>query len=509
MRASYRVFVNTTAQYSRTIINTLLSLYTVRVVLSSLGESDFGIYTLVAGCVAMTGFLTNTLTVTTQRYVSYYQGKNNLELLKRVFSTCFIIHFIIGLLVVIILEAISPLLFNGFLNIPAERVHAAYVVYHMVVLILFVTVITSLFRALLVSHENIVYISMIDVLDGFLKVILVVWMSISAFDKLIFYGVIMLVLQLFILCALAFYCYYNYIECVLPKIAWIQRGMLKEMSKFAGWQVYGTICTICREQGLSLVLNRIYGTIINAGIGIGTQISSYTNFLSSAIVNAMAPQIVKAEGAGERKRAIWLSAVLSKMIFFLMSLISIPLLFEIPNILRMWLGKYPDYSVFFCRMFIIALLADSLTIGLSHINSAIGKIGKYIFLMNTPKFLTLIISIVVLTFDLPFLLIGVVFVGIEFSCSMIRVILISRQAGFKARYFYTKVILKELLPASISIVTCYFICSCFQFSWRFCMTFLTSSILYTLSMYWMGLDVKEKAVVKEMSGKFISRFLNK
>ena len=137
MKASQRVFVNTIAQYGRTVINMVLSLYTVRLVLLTLGASDYGIYTLVAGVVSMLAFITNSLVSTTQRYVSFYQGKDNLGKLKEVFNNSLIIHLIIGLFVVIALEALIPLLFQGFLNIPSERTSAAQMVSQTVVWLIF------------------------------------------------------------------------------------------------------------------------------------------------------------------------------------------------------------------------------------------------------------------------------------------------------------------------------------------------------------------------------------
>ena len=404
MKASQRVLVNTIAQYTRTIINMLLSLYTVRVVLASLGQSDYGIYTLIAGVVAMLGFITNSLVSTTQRFVSYYQGKGDRIQLKVVFNSSLIIHLLLGALVVILLELITPFLFNGFLNIPGERTYAATVIYQIVVVILFSTFITSPFRALLVAHENIIYISIVDVLDGILKVVLVIIMANSDADKLIFYGFIMLGVQLFNFFALSVYSYYKYEECVFPNFRRINKDYLKELMSFAGWRIYGTGCTVGRDQGISIVLNRAFGTVMNAGWGIGAQIAGYTNFLSSAIVNAMSPQIVKAEGSGNRQHSIWLSNVLTKLVFFLMSVIGIPMIFEIDDILKVWLGNPPDNASLFSIMYIVALLVDSMTIGLTHINNAIGNIGKYILSLNTPKLFTFVFVFLLIHVGAPIFL---------------------------------------------------------------------------------------------------------
>ncbi len=499
MKASQRVLVNTVAQYSRTVVNMLLSLYTVRVVLASLGQSDYGIYTLIAGVVAMLGFITNSLVSTTQRFVSYYQGKGDMTKLKEVVNNSMVIHIIFGLFIVLVLEALSPLLFNGFLNIPEGRENAALTVYHVVAVMLFVTFLSSPYRALLVSRENIVYISIIDILDGILKVVLVILMAHSEADKLVFYCLIMFGLRMFNFLAFAAYGYLKYEECVWPNFKRLNKSYIKEISVFAGWKMYGTACIVGRDQGVSIVLNRVFGTIMNAGWGIGAQVSGYTNFLSSAIVNAMAPQIVKAEGSGDRQHGIWLSNVLSKLVFFLMSMIGIPMMFEVNEILDIWLENPPDNAGLFSVMFILALLFDSMTIGLTHINNAIGNIGKYIRVLNTPKLFTFVFVIVLLKLNAPLYSVCIVYVLIEAISAFVRIPMIHKQSGLDVPSFMKDVLLMELIPALLCLGSCLTCTLLFSFQFRFVVTFAVSSIIYAISMYYLGLTNKERSIVLSLT----------
>lgn len=509
MRTSQRVLINTIAQYSRTIINMVLSLFTVRLVLGALGQSDYGIYSLIAGIVAMLGFITNSLVATTQRFVSFYQGKENIEETKEVFNNSLVIHIVLGVFIAFCLEIITPMLFNGFLNIPAERIEAAGIVYHLVVIILLITFVAAPYRALLVAHENIVFISVVEVLNCVLKVLLVLWMTIATADKLIFYGCIMLGIQLSEFLALSIYSFWKYEECVMPRFTRVKFSYIKELASFASWRIYGTACTIGRDQGISVVLNRAFGTVINAGWGIGMQISGYTNFLASAIVNAMSPVIVKSEGAGDRDRAVWLSNVLSKMVFFLMSIIAIPCLFEIKPILNWWLNSPPDYAPMFSIMFILAMLADSLTIGLTHINNAIGKIGKYIFILNTPKFFTLVIAIILLKVGCSVIWVCACYVIIELMSSIARLFLIKQQIGLDLIQYTKNVIAKELFPLIVNIAVCYIITLLISASYRFVITFIFSAIVYIIAMYLFGLSKQEKMLVNELAKGVITKIQKK
>ena len=498
MKASQRVFVNTIAQYGRTVINMILSLYTVRLVLLALGASDYGIYSLVAGVVSMLAFITNSLVSTTQRYVSFYQGRGNLNKLKEVFNNSLIIHIVFGLFVVIVLEVITPLLFNGFLNIPSERTSAAQMVYQTVVWLVLFSFTAAPYRALLISHENIIYISIIDVLDGILKVILVILLTHISYDKLVWYGIIMLGVQVFNFLAFSIYCYKKYEECVLPSFKRISTEYLKGMFTFAGWSLYSTGCIVGRQQGIAIVLNKVAGPVINAAYGIGFQVAGYTNFLSASLVNAISPQIMKAEGSGDRERALWLSNVTSKFIFFLLSAVCVPCIFEIDRILVWWLKDVPENSSLFCIMVMLALLCDSFSIGMTYVNQAIGKIGLYTIVINTPKLITLPIVWLLLKAGLPLIIAVGVYVGIEFLCALIRIPFIKRTAGLKVMCFFRDVTMREIIPFVVCVCSSYICSRIFSFSYGFFMTFVVATIIYGISIYYLGLTKIEHQILSNI-----------
>lgn len=507
MTSSQRVLVNAIAQYSRTIVNMTLSLYTVRLVLASLGQSDYGLYSLIAGVVAMLSFITNSLVSTTQRFISFYQGKSDIQKLKEVFNNSLVIHIILGTILVLILVALTPLLFNGFLNIPVGRGQAAITIYYIVAIMLFISFINAPYRALLISHENIVYISVIDVLDAIIKVVLVIIMTYSDCDKLIFYTFIMLGVQFFNLCALSMYCFAKYKECTRPNICRLNIIYVKDLSKYAGWNIYGTLCITGRNQGIAILLNKIFGTVMNAAWGIGAQISGYTQFLSTAVVNAMSPQIVKAEGGGDRERTLFLSNILSKTNYFLMSMIGIPCIFEIGGILKLWLGNFPEETAFFAIIFIVAQLLDAMTIGLTHVNNAIGKIGLYTMVMCTPKLFTFIIAFLLMNLGLSISAVAIAYILIEGVCSLTRVPMISRQAGLNVRDFYLDVIIREILPTIVCALVCWGCVSFLEFPYRFLLTIFLSAFLYAVTFYFWGLTKVEKGIMHNLCHSIYSKIL--
>lgn len=194
MNASNRVIVNTSAQFVKTFVSGIITLYSSRVILAGLGESDFGIYSLVAGIIAMLAFITNALSSTTQRFISYYQGRKDLQ---KVFSNSVFLHLGLGIIVFVLFISLTPWLFSGFLNILPERIVAARFVYYMVIITLLITFITAPFKAVLIAHENIVFVSVVDTLDAFLKLGIALSLNYAFIDKLMYYGIMLLGIQFF------------------------------------------------------------------------------------------------------------------------------------------------------------------------------------------------------------------------------------------------------------------------------------------------------------------------
>lgn len=506
MKPSQRVLVNTFAQYIRTIINMGLSLYTVRVVLMALGESDYGVYTLIAGVVSMLSFVTNSLVTTTQRFVSFYQGTGDKNKVRQIFNNSLVLHVILGGIVVAILEIASFFLFNGFLNIPVDRVHSASVVFQTVVVMLFLSFVSSPFRALLISHENIVYISIVEVIDGILKVVLAIILTKVSVDKLVFYGYMMASVQLFNFIAFTVFCYSRYVECCIPDFRNVSKGYVKDMLSFASWNIYSTGCIVGRQQGIAIVINKWLGAAVNAAYGIAFQIAGYASFLSSALVNAISPQIIKAEGAGNREKALSLSSQTCKYMFFLLSAICVPCIFEIDNILAWWLKDVPKYAGLFCQMVLLASMVDSLTVGLAYVNQAIGKISMYSLVINTPKLISVPLIILCFIFGWRLKVIALVYIIVELICSVLRLPFIKNTAGLNIRNFIKTVFGPILFPFMICCSTTYLMVTFINMPYRFLLTFFVSMSTYFISIYCFGLNRSERVFFSDNVKSIISKF---
>ena len=507
MKASNRLVLNTTAQYTRTIINVVLSLYSSRLILQILGESDFGIYSLVGGVVSLLSFLTNSLVTSTQRYLSVAQGKGDLFETKIVFANSLIVHTALGLLVLGVFAACEPLLFNGFLNIPIDRIGAARVVYKLVISMVLVALLAAPFRAVLVSRENIVYISVIDVLDGIFKLVFVYLLTYCTFDNLIAYGCIMMGISLFNMLSFVIYGMIKYDECIFPKLQYLKRNSVRELLSFSGWIMYSSFCVMGRTQGVAIVLNKVMGTVVNAAYGIGGSLQGYISFVSSSFTTAISPQLMKAKGAGDIKHMMYLAFFQCKMSFLLFALLAIPSIFEMDKLLTLWLGKVPENASFFGIMFLLNMLFDLLTGGLGSANSAIGKIKAFTVIVNTPKLLAVPLIWMVLKNGCPLYVVGVVFVGSEIISMILRVPMLKRLTDFSIREFVNYTLIKTIIPVIASVAVCYIITLSVSTNWRFLLTYICSGVSLLILSYFLSLtraeQLKVNSIIHSIKNKII------
>ncbi len=493
MEPAKRVVVNTLAQHIRSVLNICLSLYSTRLVLKALGESDFGIYSLVAGVIALLGFLTNAMVITTQRQLSFYYGKGNLEDVRLMLSNSIFLHILLGLFLTIILTLIQPLLFNGVLIIETSRTDTAIVVYYWIVLSLLISFLAAPYRALFIARENIVFISIVDVLDGIIKLLAAIWLLQCPYDRLIAYAVIIALIMFFNLVALASWANIHFKECLLfPKRNHINRKSLKELTSFAGWTIYSIGCIIGRSQGMAILLNRSFGTIANASYGIAQQVFGSIQFLAQAVINAMSPQIVKAESIGERQNMLVLSELLSKYTVLLLSIVVIPLVFEMPAILKIWLGEVPKDAVILCQFTLIAALCDQTTIGLGTANQAIGKIKNYSIVINSIKLLTLPAVWIVLKLGHSIQMVMWLYVIFECICALGRLPFLKYTAGLSIHNFMKHVFARIALPIVFTTLACGVIVAFVQIPFRFLLTGSTAVITSAIFIWFFALESYER-----------------
>lgn len=497
MDANKRVFVNTIAQYSKSLINVGLSLYSARIILEALGKSDFGLYALVGGVVAMLGFVTNALVITTQRFISYYHGKGDGDVVRTSFSNSLFLHIVLAIALSLVLLALSHPVVYSWLEVDPSRLSSAMNVYWATIVILFLTVLISPFKAVLIARENIVYISIIEVIDGILKLVVAFLLLRVDVDKLQLYAWLMVAIQAFNLLAFSLFGCWQYEECSwLIRLRDISSNWLKRLLSFAGWTTYSMGVVVARNQGISLMLNHfLKQTIINAAYGIAFHVYGAISFIASSILNAMNPRIMKAEGRGDRQEMLHLSALESKYSSLMLILLLTPLLFEMDAVLLWWLKEVPEHTSMFCRFVIIALIVDQMTYGLNTANQATGQIRTYILLIYTPKLLILIPICISLYYGALPVVAMYYYLGAEIFCSLLRLPFLRHTCGLNIKRFLTTAVV-PLVPVLLTQVACsYVFVTYVDIPYRFIFTELVVVLVGSVITWLLALNAQERALV--------------
>ena len=495
MNTNTRLILNTIAQSVRTVINIVLSLYSTRLATEALGVSDYGIYMLVAGIASLLSYISRAMVVTTQRHLSYSYGRSDMLGARTVFTNSIVLHWAVGLALVFLSVCFISLIFD------AAKIGEAKWVYVMALLSVLLTVTSSPFRALLTAHENIVYISIVDVLDGVLKFGLVFVLFFIDENRLAVYSTTLAAVMLFDYFALAVYAVLKYEECnFFPTLRLLNIRIIRSLMGFTSWTLYGMGTIFVRNQGVAVLLNRAFDTIYNASYGYATQVFGAVQFFSQAVQNAISPQIVKAEGSGDRERMIFLSEMASKYCFLLLAVVAVPIIFEMPLLLELWLGNVPAYAVYFSQALLVAALIDQLTIGLNIANQAIGRIRNYTLLVYTIKAMTVPAVWLGLKMGIDLYVVFSFYVILEFVAAVVRLPYMRRNIGLDVAAYLRRVWLRVLGPALAMSVVCALVIHEISdlYGFRFLLTGILNVLTCTLACWLFAFTRAEKDYVLQL-----------
>lgn len=487
------------------IVTTIIALYLTRVVLNALGTDDYGLYSLIGGVIALLSFLNSALMTSTQRFLSVSKGEGNTDNTKTIFSSSIIIHLCLSLLLVIILEIASFFLFDGFLNIVPSRIGAAKIVYHLMVLSTFVTIIGVPYNAAINANEDLWYFALIETVCAVLKIFIIVLFAYSSSDTLIVYTVWMCVISILNFIFKYVWCKFKYDECNKLSLK-KSNETIKKILGFTGWNAFGGLALIGRNQGVAILLNIFLGTAINAVYGIANQLNSQLIYFSSMMTTSMTPQIMKSKGEGNNERMLRLSFFTSKMAFFLSAVFAIPLLIEIDFVLNIWLGTVPEYTKEFCTVMLLMFLVMQLYPGITRAIQACGKIKIYEIITAINLLMPLPLGYFFLSKGYPGYTVIYLMVLAQFSQMICAIILAKKLVGLN-RFSFVTYVMKAVFIFICTFIGGYIIKDtliCPDF-YRFIIILIASMSLFTFAYFIVILDNNERNKILETIKQFKNR----
>lgn len=386
---------NTIMLYIRMIVTLTISLYTSRVVLRVLGFDDYGIFNVVCGVVTMFGSISGSIGSSSNRFLMVSIGKKNIDDTNKVFNLALLIHVGLAVIVLLLCEAIGLYFLYNELVLPESRLNSAFWVFQFSLISLVISFVSLPYNSLIVAHEDMDIFAYITLADVILKLLVVFLLQYINADKLIVYGVLLLGVQIFINLIYFIVCRWKYVESSL--LYYWDRLKAKEMLLYTTWIFWGFITGTVYAQGLNILLNVFYGPVVNAAQGIAVQVQSTVQRFSQNFQTALQPQLTKAYTTSDHDRVSFLVVIGSKLSFFLMFIIALPIAIQVGPILKIWLGNYPPYTESFVILLLINIIIRIFASPLMIAIQANGDIKK-VQLWEGAIILTLPISYLALKF---------------------------------------------------------------------------------------------------------------
>lgn len=507
MQSSTRIILNSIILYAKIVICLVISLWTVPLVFQALGQDDYGLYNLVAGVIAMFAFLNAAMTVSTQRFLSVTIGEKNTGKLLQVFNLSFVLHIVIGCVVVVGVELSIPLLFRfNVVNVNPESVATANMLFHYLAVSMFFTILAVPFDAVLNAYENMLAFSILGVIDTVLRLCVALCLYLVTSDRLDFYGYSIMTVVIIVFLLKLIYTMYRYRHLRFSIAHCRNRALFMQLLTFSGWNTILGLTTVSRNQGVAIILNHFFGTVINAAYGIANQINGVLGYFSQTIQKSIMPQLMETKGTHDYQKLLTMTFGLTKFSTLCMGIVAIPLFIELPYILSVWLGEAPDHTVNFTRLIIILSVLFQLSSGLMAAIQSSGNIKWY----------TIINSLVLLS-SLPLAYVALckgddadiaIYLAILTECMAFfcRLTFARRLASIPAiRYIRETTIPLLLLLISVTGVSYTITYVLHESFYRIMATGACSTLLYLTITYLCVLSSSERAAVKSLTKRITRR----
>lgn len=501
-----RIAKNTLLLYFRMIVLMLVTLYTSRVVLDALGESDYGIYNVVGGVVAMFSVLSNSLSGAISRFITYELGTGNKEKLSRIFSTSVNIQILMALAIFGLCELIGVWFLNTKMNIPDERMEVANIVLQCSIVTFMVNLVSVPYNATIIAHERMGVFAYISILEAGLKLLVAYLIYISSSDKLMVYALLILGIAILLRLIYGIYCRGHFVEARYRVL--LDRPLLKEMTSFAGWNLFGSTAYMLNTQGVNMLINIFFGVGTNAARAIAVQVDSAVTQFVNNFMTAINPQITKSYAAGDRKYLFKLVCRGTKYSFFIMYLFIVPLVLEADTILGIWLKEVPTDTAVFMRMVLFSTLATLLGNPMYTAIMATGKIRNYQIVVVSVGCLVFPLTWIAYTLGCPAYATYVIYVIIYFSLNFIRLSFLKKLMDFPISQFILPVFGRIGACAVLTFVLPTVVVFTLPPSFLRLFAVCTVSIMWSVAcVYYIGLEKEERTFFLTKARLFLAKEL--
>ena len=501
-----RIARNTLVLYVRMLFLMLITLYTSRVILDALGVEDYGIYNVVGGFVSMFALISAALTNACSRFLNFELGRGDIERQKVVFSTAVSIQWGLAIVVAVLSEVIGIWYVNNVMVIPAERLTAANWCFQFSVFNFCMNLITVPFNASIIAHEKMKTFAYIGLFQGLAQLGISFLVYFEPFDRLVFYALLLMILQFLIRYMYQVYCRKHFEECHYRFV--FDKPLLKHMFSYSLWHLVGNGASVLKNHGVNLVLNYFFGPVVNAARGLANQVDSAVNQFVGNFMMAMNPQITQSYAKGEIKYMFNLINKGAKFSFYLVLLLSLPIIINTEFILGIWLKQVPEYTVIFTQLTLVVMLLSALSKPLITAQNATGNVRDYQLIVGGINLLNLPGSFICLYLGCNPQSVVIVAIVVEVIAFMARVYMLPKTIpSFSPLKFLKDIGLNCLLVAAIASIPAFIIDYYLpKHFWTFVFNVLFSICISSVVILYFGCTYNERTMILSKAKSIRNKF---
>ena len=498
-----RIVKNTMFLYVRMMVVMIVSLFTSRIILNTLGATDYGIYNVVGGIVTIVAFLNSALGGSTSRYLTFALGEGILEKQKKTFGAALNLHICIALLVLIVGETIGLWFFYEKMIIPEDRVSAALWVYQFSIVTTMISFTQVPYNASLIAHEKMSIYAYVGLYESFSRLAIAYLITISPIDNLVFYGSLLLLNTIVVQMFYRWYAVKNFSECRFSLVK--DKALYKQLLSYGGWDLFGNLAVVCQGQGVNLLLNVFFGPVVNAARAIAFQIQGAVLQFVSNFMTAVRPQVIKNYAEGNIERMYSLTFYTAKFSYMLMLALVVPICCEIKFILHLWLGdEAPEETALFAVLVLITYTWRTFHIAALMPYHAIGNIKTGNITIGSLMIATLPIGYVLFKIGIPAYSVFLVIFAVEIVGMFAIYWLIHNYEYFPYLDIFRKILMPSTAVTLLTVALPLFIIHFMEEGWlRLILVCVSSEITLVLSAFYIGLNKSERSrIISLAKNKF-------
>ena len=507
-QANKRIAKNTLVIYGQMILKMFLGLFTSRLALEALGVSDFGLYSVVGGLIALFTFISSSLSGTTVRFVNVELGKPDGDL-NRMFNVCNVLHIAMAFLLLLLLEGFGVYFIHHFMNVDPGRESDAMFVFQVSVITCSLSIINVPFSSLFNAEEKFLFTAVVDMSAKVAELILLIWLLAYEGNRLLAYSLIETVYTIIPFVIYHYYAYRRWPEIVGWRFIKTWKHY-KEVLVFSSYNLLSSIAMMARGQGSKLLINYFFGTAVNGSFAIAKTVERNITPFASGIQSSSAPQITQSYSAGDLDRVFYLASRVGRYCTLMMTLCLFPLWAELDFVLNLWLVKVPDGALTFCRVILLMIFVVVTNGGLGHVVNASGKISRFMMVYSLITFFCIPIGYYILKIGAPAYMLLILFFVADILWRISQLIMMHTTLHFPSLRYCREAYL-PVITACIPVLLCLLLTSRIQldsFLWHISHIVIIF-LLTALSAYYLGLRKHEREkVINQLSQRVQSYFFN-